>query len=211
MCYQTSLLIDGLVSVQRANTVAGTASRLGMGSDQTLQRLLGEIATGDRAAFRRLYDLEAGRLYGVALRIVRTPALAADVLQEAFLQIWQNAGRYEPSRGTVEGWLIGIVRLRAIDALRRSTREIATDDPTLGDSPHLDPDQALEALNFDADARSLQRCLSELDNESRHCILLAYVEGYSQTEIAKRVGAPLGTVKSWARRGLIALRGCLEQ
>ena len=95
--------------------------------------LLGAIARGSHAALKRLYEQEFRRLYGIALRIVRRPEIAADVLQETFVQVWQNARTFVPEKGSAVGWLTGITRFRALDAVRKSGRETLTDDPGLGD------------------------------------------------------------------------------
>src|ERR1700722_340073 len=96
--------------------------------------LLAAIARGSQAALRRLYELESRRLYGIALRIVRRPAIPSEVLQDAFVQIWRSAGTYLPERGEPGAWLTTIVRYRALDVARKLGREVLTDDPTLGDS-----------------------------------------------------------------------------
>jgi RNA polymerase sigma-70 factor (ECF subfamily) len=170
--------------------------------------LIDAVGRGSQAALRRLYELESRRLYGIALRIVQRPAIAAEVLQEAFIQVWRNARTFSPARGAAEAWLIGIVRFRALDAVRKHGREILSDDPTLGDSA-VEPD-AIERIDAAADAGALRRCLGTLDDNQRRCVTLAFVDGLSHSEIAQRLTAPLGSVKSWVRRGLLALRSCLE-
>lgn len=170
--------------------------------------LIEAAGRGNQAALRRLYELESRRLYGIALRIVRRPAIAAEVLQEVFVQVWRNARTFSPTRGAAEAWLTGIVRYRALDAVRKQGREILSDDPALGDRP-LEPD-VIERIDAAADAGALRRCLGALDDSQRRCVMLAFVDGLSHSEIAVRLAAPLGSVKSWVRRGLLALRSCLE-
>lgn len=174
----------------------------------SLGDLIGAVQRGSQAALRRLYDLESRRLYGIALRIVRRPEMAADAVQEAFVQIWQNADKYAAERGDVAAWLTGIVRYRALDAARKLNREVLTDDPELGDRPD-EPDIA-ELIDRKVENAALRRCLDRLDENQRRCIVLAFVDGFSHADIAARLPAPLGSVKSWVRRGLIALRSCLE-
>ena len=171
--------------------------------------LIETVGRGSQAALKRLYELESRRLYGIALRIVRRPEVAADVLQDAFVQIWQNAAAFSGERGAGVAWLTGIVRFRALDAVRKLGREIPSDDPALGDEA-LEPD-IIERIGAAAEAEALHRCLSLLDGEQRCCIVLAFVDGFSHSEIAERINAPLGSVKSWIRRGLLSLRRCLEQ
>lgn len=170
--------------------------------------LIGAVARGSEPALKRLYELQSRRLYGIALRIVHRPEVANDVLQDTFVQIWRNAAGFDPGRGTAEAWLTGIVRFRAIDAVRKSRREELSGDPTLGDSADFtDP---AEAIDLKAAGAALQRCLENLDASQRQCIVLAYVDGLSHAEIASRIRSPIGTVKSWLRRGLLSLRNCLD-
>lgn len=183
---------------------AGDASVAELSSAATLLEAVGR---GSRLSLKRLYELESRRLYGIALKIVRRSDLAADVLQDAFLQVWRNAKQYSPERGSAEAWLTGIVRFRAIDTVRKLAREVPTGDPALGDAP-VEPD-VIERLSADADAEALKHCLTLLEKEQQKTIMFAFVEGLSHSEIAARLSAPLGTVKSWARRGLLSLRKCL--
>src|SRR6201997_2356261 len=133
--------------------------------------LIEAVGRGSQVALKRLYELESRRLYGIALRIVRRPEIAADVLQETFVQIWQNAAAFSGERGAGAAWLTGIVRFRALDAARQLGREILSDDPALGDAA-LEPD-VIEKIDAAAEAGALRRCLDLLDDEPRRCILLA--------------------------------------
>lgn len=158
---------------------------------------------------KRLYEHEADRLLGVALRIVRRRDLAEDVVHEAFVQVWARAESFDPARGSGRAWLSTIVRNRALNALRAGRRTDELDQDTLEKTPDCadDPAAALERVD---DAARLKRCLENLDESKRTSIMLAYVDGYTQTEIAERLGAPHNTVKAWIRRGLLALRECLQ-
>lgn len=166
-------------------------------------------ARGERYALRALYEREARWLLGVAHRIVRDRDTAHDVLQEAFLLIWQRAATYRRALGSGRGWIYTVVRHRALDEARRSNREIAAGDDieALADAAGL---QGHDAELPHADATSLNRCLEALEARRRECILFAFVEGYTHEQIAERIAAPVGTVKSWIRRGLLALRECLS-
>jgi RNA polymerase sigma-70 factor (ECF subfamily) len=170
--------------------------------------LIEAVQRGSEIALKRLYELESRRLYGVALRMVGRPDLAADVLQDSFIQVWQNAAAFSAERGSVAAWLTGIVRYRALDMLRRNRREIPTDDPTLGDGAE-EPDIGA-AIDAKVAADALRRCLGLLEPDQRRCVTLAFVDGFSHSEIAAKLTAPLGTVKSWVRRGLQSLKGCLQ-
>lgn len=173
----------------------------------TLLSLLQRCGNGDPVAFRLLYDAQASRLYGLALRITRQPSLAGDAVHDALLQVWQRAARFDPQRGSPEAWLTSLVRYRAIDLMRKRARETSGLDM----SEELDTAPGpLERLMTTAAGQALHRCLSSLDDQQRRVILLAFMEGLSHAELAERLSAPLGTVKSWVRRALLALKACLE-
>ena len=177
-------------------------------SASLVRSLIESVRQGDKAALKRLYELEARRLYGIALRILRRPDLAADAVQDTFVQVWQKAAAYSPERGDPGAWLTGIVRYRAIDIVRKYRREVLSDDPRLGDGP--DDPSIIDRLDAQLAQGALRRCLGELEDRQRLCVVLAFVDGLSHAEIATRLTAPLGSVKSWVRRGLISLRSCLE-
>ncbi len=180
--------------------------------DEILASLIEASAGGDRRAFKRLYDREAQRFYRVAFRAVRQPSAAADIVQEAFLQIWQHAARFDRSRGTARAWLISIVRYRALDALRRLSRDALVYDPIAFDPSSVDivdEFDPLAALAQRRDGARLRACLEALEQPKRRAILLVF-SGLSHSEIAARVTAPLGTVKAWIRRGMVSLKACLE-
>lgn len=167
------------------------------------------VARGERFALRALYEREARWLLGVALRIVRDRERAEDVLQDAFLQIWQYAGSFEPALGSARGWIYTIVRHRALSEVRDSGRLQALDPE--GVTALSDAQQAAAGGSDDRalDTERLERCLGQLDETRRRCVLYAFVEGYTHEQIAKRVETPLGTVKSWIRRSLASLKECL--
>jgi RNA polymerase sigma-70 factor (ECF subfamily) len=171
--------------------------------------LLQRIARGDRAALAALFEAQAGRLLGVALRIVRRRDLAEEVIQDSFVSIWQSAARFDPARGSARGWLVTIVRNRALNLVRDGARLDLLDPDALaeiGDRRH----DALSAYRDLPDSHALRRCLGLLDERKREAILLAYVVGMSHGEVAGQLGAPLGTVKAWIRRGTTALQECLS-
>jgi len=192
-----SLADDDLVAIDRRSTENGVR----------LAQLLERCGSGDRVAFRLLYGAEAPRLYGLALRITRQSSLAADAVHDALLQVWQRAARFDPQRGSAEAWLTGLVRYRAIDLVRRQARE--TTGLEVPDEADTAPGP-LEQLLSSAAGQALHHCLSLLDDSQRRVILLAFTDGLSHAELAERLSAPLGTVKSWIRRGLLALKACLE-
>jgi RNA polymerase sigma-70 factor (ECF subfamily) len=169
---------------------------------------LAACARGDAGALRALYEREAPRLLGVAIRILRRRDLAEDVVHDSFVQIWQKSYQFDAARGSARGWIYTLVRRRALNATRTLGRELHLDDAALADIPDAASDLAGLMAQVDNDA--LARCLEELDLPKRSCIALAYVDGYSHAQIAARLDAPLGTVKAWIRRALDELRKCLE-
>ena len=183
--------------------------------NQRLVALLQRVAVRDHASFRQLYDLTAAHLYGVAMRFVRRRELADEVLQDAFINVWQHAGSYAASLSTPMTWLISIVRNKSLDHLRKGRLEgdagVAWDD-----SPHHEHEEAvehadpLELLMVAMEKRELGRCLSQLDPAQRQSLALAYYEGLSHSEIASHLQVPLGTAKAWIRRALGRLRLCYE-
>jgi RNA polymerase sigma-70 factor, ECF subfamily len=172
-----------------------------------LPALLAAVATGDRNALRSLYERQSVRLFGVANAILRDRDVAADAVQDAFVKISRRAAQFDPERGSAEAWLAGIVRHAALDIIRARGRETPSDDPTLGDEA-VAP-EAEERLAASAEGRRLRDCLAGLEPKNRDGIILAFVHGLSHPQVAARLGLPLGTVKSWIRRGLLALRECL--
>jgi RNA polymerase sigma-70 factor, ECF subfamily len=177
----------------------------GRGGDDTAS-LLRRCADGDRAAFRLLYDRWGSRLHGIALRITRQASLAADATQDAFVQIWQQAHRFDPERGSAEAFLVSLVRYRALDLVRRQSREVPGYEP---DEREDESPDALSRLVSTAEGAALHRCLGTLEAERRRLVVLAFVEGLSHSDLAERLKVPLGTVKSSIRRSLLSLRECL--
>ena len=165
-------------------------------------------ARGERFALRALYDREARWLLGVAQRIVRDHDMAHDVLQDAFIQIWQRAASYQRALGSARGWIYTVVRHRALDEVRKVRRELPVGDDLEAIADHHALREASHSLA--PDTASLDRCLQTLEERKRECIVYAFVEGYTHEQIAERLATPVGTVKSWIRRGLIALKECLS-
>ncbi|HEB66843.1 MAG TPA: sigma-70 family RNA polymerase sigma factor [Gammaproteobacteria bacterium] len=170
--------------------------------NRVLTRLLSDIATGDREAFARLYRLTSPNLYAVALRILKDESRAQDCLQDTYLKIWQQTAAYDGGKAAVMTWLSVIVRHRALDMLRRRHEHHgeAVEPDTLPSWPEVDP----------VDRMALEKCLRILDDRQRECLVLAYHEGLTHPELAARLALPLGTVKTWIRRGLEKLRQCLQ-
>lgn len=174
--------------------------------------LLRCIGLRDRVAFARLYDRHAELVYSVALRVLADPPLAQDITQEVFLRLWRRPGAFDPERGRFISWLASVTRNRAVDELRvrgrRRMRELdesaCVDDPP--DPNVADPQAAAEVA---AERERVRAALATLPPEQRQALELAYFAGLSQSEIAERLGQPLGTVKTRTRLALLKLRLCL--
>jgi RNA polymerase sigma-70 factor (ECF subfamily) len=179
--------------------------------DEQLERLLGRCASADSQALQRLYALVSPLLFACITRILRRRALAEEVLQDVFISIWQQADQFSAARGRPMAWMMSIARYRAIDLLRRERLS-----PTLVAQPEeyrtidAEPDSEGGSATWLPSDELMKRCLGLLSNQQAHCLELAYVNGNSHEEIARLVGSPLGTVKSWIRRALRSLRQCLE-
>ncbi|RZI81874.1 MAG: sigma-70 family RNA polymerase sigma factor [Rubrivivax sp.] len=167
-------------------------------------------ARGERFALRALYEREGRWLLGVAWRIVRDRELAEDVLHDAFLQVWQDAGSFKPELGSARGWLYTVVRHRALKAVRHPGRLQSVDPADLAalSDQQQAADEGADERGLDAD--SLERCLQRLDDARRACVVHAFVDGYTHEQIAERLQTPLGTVKSWIRRSLASLKECMS-
>jgi RNA polymerase sigma-70 factor (ECF subfamily) len=167
-----------------------------------LTAAIARCAAGERAAMRVIYDIEAGRMVGVARRMLRRQDLAEEAVQDAFMRIWRAAGSFDPARGSARTWLYAILRNCAISILRDEGR--FESDP--GDDAAPASENALARL---PETSALRRCLEQLDAQRRAVVVLAYVHGLSHGELAGKLGVPLGTVKSWVRRSLISLQECM--
>jgi RNA polymerase sigma-70 factor (ECF subfamily) len=179
--------------------------------DEQLQSLLRRCAAADADALQRLYALVSPILFACVTRILRRRALAEEALQDVFISIWQQAGQFSALRGRPMAWMMSIARYRAIDLLRRERfapvlvaemperRSIDAESESEGGSAAWLPTSEL-----------MERCLALLSDMQARCLELAFVDGSSHEDIARLIGSPLGTVKSWIRRGLRSLRQCLE-
>jgi len=184
-----------------------------------LAQLLAKSGLGDRAAFARLYEHTAAHVYAVVLRIQRDRALAEDLLQEVYVNVWKSASGFDAARAQPMTWLTSIARNRAIDSLRRLAAQprlesSTPDDDDGNDRVAAEPDDApgpLDLLGRASDARQLTQCMQHLSPPQRQSVALAFFDGLSHAEVAERLREPLGTVKSWVRRALLTLRNCLER
>lgn len=186
-----------------------------------LAQLLSRAALGDRAAFKRLYELTSGHLFAVLLRIQRDRAIAEDLLQEVYVSAWKAAGSFDASQAQPLTWLTQIARNKAIDSLRRAQAQprLESVHADCDDDERPDLDQRLaddgpgpaELLERASDARQLTHCMQGLSPQQRQSVALAFFDGLSHAEVADQLREPLGTVKSWVRRALMSLKTCLER
>jgi RNA polymerase sigma factor (sigma-70 family) len=172
------------------------------------EALIDAVARSDEAALAELYDRYGRAAYGLALRVLRDPSLAEDAVQEAFLHVWRSAARFRPERGKAGTWVLTFVHRRAVDLVRREERR-------RGEPAGSTPPATVPGADEDADRRSkreiVQDALRRLPAEQREAIELAYYGGYTQSELAERLGEPLGTIKSRMFAGLQSLRGLLHE
>lgn len=177
------------------------------------EQALADCARGDRQALQSLYQQESRHLLGVAMRIVRQSQEAEDVVHDAFMNIWTRAASFDASLGSGRGWIYSVTRNLALNSVRNGAREVSVDEET---AEALDAHntmaayaQLTEAFELNASLGKLNECLARLEPARRNCILYAYVDGCSHGEIAQRTQTPLGTVKAWIKRGMVALRECM--
>ena len=175
----------------------------------TLTEALVRTGAEDRAAFRQLYDLTAAKLFGICLRICGERQAAEDVLHEVYLTVWRRAGAFEPGRASPITWLATIARNRAIDWRRAQGSRRTAPVEEIADLADPAP-LASDALETAGEAGRLHGCLAALEPRQQAAIRTAFFEGVTYAELAERQGVPLGTMKSWVRRGLAGLKRCLD-
>nr|WP_240926587.1 sigma-70 family RNA polymerase sigma factor [Rhodococcus kroppenstedtii]NIL79228.1 hypothetical protein [Rhodococcus kroppenstedtii] len=174
-----------------------------------LRSLLSATATGDQAAFGRLYDLTSSRVYGMVLRVLRDPGFSEETTQEVFLQIWRSADRYDPAQGSPLAWMMTLAHRRAVDRVR--SEQSGTDREALYGSKAHNPahDEVLESVTQTLESEAVVRCLASLTETQRESVRMAYYNGWTYREVAERLGVAVPTVKSRIRDGLIKLQKCL--
>ena len=177
-----------------------------------LAELLAQSALKNQNAFNSLYKLTASKLYGVALRILRRQDWAEEVLQECYVNIWNHAGDYALAKSAPLTWMTSIVRNRCLDWLRRPHTETTGEEYEIAvDAWQDDSPGPLDQLTTASDAQALARCLQQLEAKQRQSVMLAFFNGLSHSELASHMKQPLGTVKTWVRRGLERLKSCLGE
>lgn len=178
--------------------------------ETSMEELLAATAKGDREAFHQLYQRSSGKLFGVVLRILKNRQMAEDALQDVYLKVWQKAQAYSSDKGKPISWMATIARNRAIDIVRAARPHQTVDEP--GDEEEIFQlgGQSAEGIDV-SDLESLRFCLGEMKRDDRRYVMMAYYEGFSRDELAARFDIPVGTIKTRLRRGLMALRACLER
>lgn len=179
---------------------------------EELSQLLARCALNDRHAFEALYKATSAQLFGLIVRIVKNPDLASEVLQEGYVKIWNRAGDFRADKARPMTWMGTIVRNQAIDLLRRSSHESVPFEPV--DELHWLADEGAgpyELTSQSQQHQSVHACLNQLEGTQRQAMMLAYFNGLTHEQLADHLDTPLGTVKSWLRRGLMRLKKCLEE
>jgi RNA polymerase sigma factor (sigma-70 family) len=174
-----------------------------------LSELIGSVAKGDRRALAAVYDRTSAKLFGVCLRIARDRDAAEDILQDVYLKVWNRAGRFDRGRASPITWLCAVARNAAIDWVRKhgtSTSPLSD----LPDAPTANFGESMEVMLADEGRAHIFDCLEALPVQQQRAIRSAFFDGSSHSELASNMEVPLGTMKSWIRRGLLQLRGCLQ-
>jgi RNA polymerase sigma-70 factor (ECF subfamily) len=170
-----------------------------------LAQLLQRCAAQDAAAFRALYDKTSPILFARVLRMLRRRSVAEEVLQDVYVRIWQRAAQFQAHKGRALAWMVTIARYCAIDLMRRERMTLVSDDAI---AEHAD--ESAQEFGAIEKPNNFDECISQLNEKTRACLTLAFVEGRSHDEIAQITTNPLGSVKSWIRRGLLSLKQCLS-
>ena len=176
-----------------------------------LAAALARVAAGDRAALRIVYQDTSAKLFGVCLRILNDRSEAEDVLQDVYVTVWRKAGSFDPSRASPITWLVAIARNRAIDRLRASAMSRRSEPIETAEEVRDDAPAALDLVVAAEQQARLKTCLGELEERHSAVIRSAFLDGVTYEQLAQRMNVPLGTMKSWIRRGLMKLRACLER
>lgn len=175
-----------------------------------LADLLGRSARGDEGAFATLYDATSARAYGLAVRVVRDPSQAEEVAQEAFLEIWRTASRFDRDQGSVIAWILTVVHRRAVDRVRSAEASGRRDTSYHQGTRPVEHDSTAEAAHSSLEARRVRQALDQLTTVQREALDLSYFKGYTHVQVASMLDLPLGTAKTRIRDGLIRLRDAME-
>src|SRR5215469_10787895 len=180
----------------------------GMLMQTELVWLLGAVGRGEETAFERLYEATRAKLYGVLLRILGKPALADEVMHEAYLKIWKMADRFDPTTASPITWIVAIARNRAIDIVRKRG-DVSVDEEPEAIEPAAQSPTPLARREMTAELKRLLSCLGRLDPEKQRIVLLAYYSGWSRDQLASKLDIPVNTIRTWLRRSLLEIRECM--
>lgn len=200
-------MMEPMSRFSAARTPGTEPGESGVGGD--LGRLLRRSAAGDETAFSELYDALAPRVFGLVRRVVRDPAQSEEVTQEAFLEVWRTAGRYDQAKGSALAWVLTIAHRKAVDRVRSAEAARGRDERYGATSGEVAHDSTAEEVALRLDAQRVHRALAKLTDAQRNALELAYLSGYTHTEVATLLDLPLGTAKTRIRDGLIHLRDTL--
>ena len=195
--------------MERSGPVTGGVPSTEGAAGPDLAELLSACGRGDEAAFARLYDATSSRIFGLAVRVVRDPAQAEEVAQEAFLEIWRTANRYDSAKGSPLAWLLTITHRRAVDRVRAAEAATRRDATYHHQNRPVDHDATAEAAQASLEAHRVRTAMRTLTEVQREALGLAYFGGYTHTEVATMLDLPVGTAKTRIRDGLIRLRDAL--
>jgi RNA polymerase sigma-70 factor (ECF subfamily) len=170
--------------------------------------LIAAVAKGDEAAFERLYAATRAKLFGVVLRILRRQDLAEEVIQEAYVKIWNSAGQFNPGVASPITWMASIARNRAIDVVRKRTEASIEEEPAAMEVAADTPDP-LARREMTEELKRLLECVGRLEPDRQKLVLLAYYNGWSREQLAAKFETPVNTVKTWLRRSMMDIRACL--
>jgi RNA polymerase sigma-70 factor, ECF subfamily len=202
--------VDHIRAVPDGVPTPGTPSGAAPETDAgRLAELLQRSSRGDEAAFAEVYDATSSRAYGLALRVVRNPAQAEEVVQEAYLDAWRSSSRYEPSRGSALGWLLTIVHRKAVDRVRSAEAASQRDATYHRETQQVEHDQTAESAHASLEAQRVRGAVATLTAVQREAVELAFFGGYTHTEVATMLDVPVGTAKTRIRDGLIRLRDAM--
>ncbi len=197
----------GSDAVSGAHDSAHDTGRGAPASRGGLELMLAEVARGDHAAFRAVYDQTAPAVLGTVRRVLRDPAQSEEVMQEVLLEVWRTAARFDPSVGSARAWIMTLAHRRAVDRVRSEQRAAARE--LRAATASIDYDEVSDAALTTLEQERVRRCLGGLTDLQRESVTLAYYGGYSYREVAQLLGVAVGTVKTRMRDGLIRLRDCL--
>src|SRR5215813_11811032 len=170
--------------------------------------LIAAVAKGDQAAFERLYAATRSKLFGVVLRILRRQDLAEEVIQDAYVKIWNSAGQFNPALSSPITWMVSIARNRAIDIVRKRSEISIEEEPSAMDVASDTPDP-LARKDMTEELQRVLDCVGKLEPQRQRLVLLAYYNGWSREQLSRKFDTPLNTIKTWLRRSMVEIRECL--